>query len=193
MAKRKRKHSRLAKFWRRYEYKHTTLATISVLLFVLAFNTALVQSGLSYIEGLGLLGVFIAGMMFTSFFTTAPALVLLVAFSEDYSPLVMGIVGGAGSLVGDWVILKVFEERIAFELKPLIGKFHLKGFFRRLRRKKEQERTLLAGMFAIISPLPDEVGIGLMGLSHFSLLPMFGIIYVLNCLGIMLVAVIAQN
>lgn len=193
MAKQRKKHSRFARFWRRYEYKHTTLATLSIILFVFAFDSALVQAGLTYIEGLGLLGVFIAGMMFTSFFTTTPAIVLLAAFSEDYSPLVLGLVGGAGSLVGDWVILKIFEERIAFELKPLIGKFHLRGFFRRLRRRKERERTLLAGMFTIMSPLPDEIGIALMGLSKFSLLPMFGIIYVLNCIGIMLIAVIAQS
>lgn len=184
----KAKHSALARFWRRFEYKHTTLATISVVVFILALDTALVQAALHYIEDQGLIGVFIAGAMFTSFFTTAPAIAIFILIAKDYNPLVIGLVGGLGSLVGDWIILKVFEERIAYELKPLIRKFHLVGFFRRLRRKKEQERTLLLGMLAIISPLPDELGIALLGLSKLPILTLFTIIYVLNSLGIMIVA-----
>lgn len=189
---RKKQHSRLAKWWRRYEYKHTTLATLSIVLFVLALDTAIVQSILHSIEGLGLLGIFIAGVMFTSFFTTLPAIALLVALSQDYTVLIVGLVGGAGSLVGDWIILKVFEERIAFELKPLIGKFHLDSIYRRLRRKKARENTMLLGMFTIMSPLPDEIGIALMGLSKFNIVTMFAIIYLLNSVGIMIVGVIAQ-
>lgn len=185
-------HSWLAKAWRRYEYKHTTLATLSIVLFVVALDTALVQAALTYLEGMGLVGVFIAGILFTSFFTTAPAIALLVILANDFNPLIMGLVGGVGSLVGDWVILKLFEEKIAYELKPLVKKFHLGALIRKLRRKKDRDRTLLLGMLAIVTPLPDEMGIALMGLSNFPLVQLLSIIYVLNAIGIMIVAVVAQ-
>lgn len=144
-------------------------------------------------EGMGLLGVFIAGIMFTSFFTTAPAIALLALLSADFNPLVLGLVGGLGSLVGDWVILRVFEEKIAYELQPLVKKFGLGAFLRKIRRKKERERTLLLGMLVIISPLPDELGVALLGLSKFPAIQLFTIIYILNALGIMVIAVIAQS
>lgn len=184
MAKRKR---------RQFHYKHTAAALVAILLFVLAIDTAIVQAGLHYLEDLGLIGVFIAGIMFTSFFTTVPSIALLALLVADFNPLVIGLVGGAGSLVGDWVILKVFEEKIAHELEPLAKKLGFGGFLSRIRRKKERERTLVLGMLAIMSPLPDELGIGLLGLSKFPLTQLFTIIYVLNSLGIMLVAVIAKN
>lgn len=186
--KKQYKHSWLARRWRRYEYKHTTMSILSVIAFVFILDTALVQAVIHYIQHLGLWGVFIAGILYTSFFTAAPAIALIIALSGDYNPLLVGLIGGLGSVVGDLIILKIFEEKIGYELKPLAKKFHLKGFLRRIKRRKERERSLLFGMFVLASPLPDELGIALMGLSKFNVVYLMLIAYIMNCIGVMIVA-----
>jgi hypothetical protein len=154
--------------------------------FVLALDTALVKAALEYIEGLGVLGLIITGVMFVSFFTAAPAVALLLAFDHMFSPLTIAFYAAVGSAIGDWVILKLFEERVGYELEPLAKKLKLMPIIRHLRRKKERERTVLLGMLFIASPLPDELGIGLMGLAHLPTVSLLIITFLLNGAGILL-------
>ena len=175
--------------WRRYEYKHTTLALVAIALFVLALDTAIVQALVDYLRHLGIAGIVIAGAMFTSFFTTAPAIVLLTALADHHDPIKIAIYGAAGAAVGDWIILRVFEEKVGYELKPLVKKWHLGAFFGSFKRKKNRERTTLLGMAAIASPLPDEIGIGLLGISHLPTISLLVITYLLNAAGIFILLV----
>lgn len=194
VSKRKRsyhfKHSIFARWWRRYEYKHTTLAFLAIAGFVLALDTALVTTSLTYIEKLGIIGMIIAGSMFTSFFTTAPAIVLLITMGDMYSPLTLAFYGAIGSVIGDWIILKVFEEKVAYELLPLAKKFHLKTFLRTIRKRKYRDLTTILGMITIASPLPDELGIGLLGIAHLPTVSLLIITFLLNAVGILLLVVV---
>lgn len=185
MARKNKKHSILAKWWRRYEYKHTTIAIGLITVFVLLLDTAIVQALLDSVQGLGLLGIVITGLLFVSFFTAAPAVVLLVALSDDYSPLTIAFYAALGSAIGDWIILKLFEERVGYELIPLARKWRIMPFIRRLKSKKNRDRTVILGMLAIASPMPDEVGIGLMGLAHLPTVSLLIITFLLNAAGIL--------
>jgi len=180
------KHSFLTRWWRRYEYKHTTLAILAIAAFVLLLDTALIQALLAYIEHLGIPGIVLTGLLFVSFFTVAPATVLLIALTEDYSPLTIAFYAAIGSLGGDWIILKIFEERVGYELKPLAKKWKLLTFFRLLKRKKNRERTTLLGMVVVASPLPDEIGLGLLGIAHLPTASLLIITFLLNAAGILI-------
>jgi hypothetical protein len=182
----RKKHSAIAKWWRNFQYRHTAVAVSAIILFIIVFDSAIVQTALDEIHTLHYLGVIIGGALYTSLFTTAPGIAILLSFSDMYSPLTIALVGAVGSVIGDWIILKVFEERIGYELTPLVKKFHLKGFFKRLKRKKARDRTILLGMFAIGSPLPDEVGIGLLGIAHLPVVSLLIITYLLNAAGLLL-------
>lgn len=157
---------------------------------MLLLNTALVQGALSYTQELGIAGIIIAGVLFTSFFTTAPAIVLLLALSNSHSPLFLAVYGAIGSVIGDWIILKLFEERVAYELRPLARKLHLMSFIRLLSRKKERDKTTLVGMLAIASPLPDEIGLGLLGIAHLPTVSLLVITYLLNAAGILILVLL---
>lgn len=180
-----KKHSFLAKWWRRYEYKHSSLAILSIVGFVLVLDTALVQSVLQSIKQLELLGIFIAGVLFVSFFTAAPAVILLLDFQGAYSPFVIAVIAGAGAAIGDLIIFTMLEDKIGYELKPLAKKFRLMKFINSLHKKKARLRTILIGSFIIASPLPDEAGIALLGLSHISAASLLLITFVLNSVGIL--------
>lgn len=179
------KHGPLARKWRKFGFRHTTSAFIVVVLFIVAFDSAIVQTSLDEIHKIGYAGLIIGGAMFTSLFTTAPGVAILLSFTDIYSPLTIALIGATGSVIGDLIILRVFEEKIGYELTPLIKKFHLRGFFRRIKRKKERERTVLLGMIAIASPLPDEIGIGLLGIARLPLISLLTITYLLNAAGIL--------
>lgn len=189
----KNKHSKVGRWWRKFEYKHTLLAFGSVALFVLTLDTALVQTLLSRVNSLGLVGIFISGLLFVSFFTAAPALVLLLAAADNFSPLTIAIVAGAGSLAGDWIILKIFEERIAYELLPLAKKFKLFPLLRLLRLKIFRPIALGLGILFIMTPLPDEMGVALLGLSHLKLYKLLVLCFILNAFGIYLIVLVART
>jgi membrane protein YqaA with SNARE-associated domain len=196
MAKRKRrkkqfKHSYLARWWRRYEYKHSTVAVAAIGGFVLALDTTLVQSLLGAVEDMGILGIFIAGLLFVSFFTAAPAVVMLTSLADNFNPLTIAFYGAMGSAVGDWIILRFFEEKVAYELAPLAKKWKLMPLIRKLRRRKARERTTLLGMVAIASPLPDELGIALLGISHLPTVSLLIITTLLNGAGILVIVLLA--
>lgn len=180
----KAKHSKFSRWWRAYEYKHSTLAILAIILFILTIDTALVQALLANINTLGLTGIFIAGILFVSFFTAAPAVVLLISAADNYNPLLIAVVAGFGSLIGDWIILKIFEEKVAYELYPLARKFGFMPFIRLLKRKIFRPVALALGAFFIATPLPDEMGIALLGLSHLKFYKILAIAFVLNTVGI---------
>lgn len=186
------KHSPLSKAWRKYEYKHTTIAISIITVFVIALDTALVQGLLDYIVHLGIPGIVLTGAMFVSFFTAAPAVVLLIELAGDYNPLLIAFWGAIGSAIGDWIILKFFQERVGYELLPLAKKWKLLPFIRKIRRKKYRERTTLLGMFMIASPMPDELGIAMLGLAHLPTISLLIITFLLNAAGILVIVLAAQ-
>lgn len=192
MARKKKKQNGLLNdWWQRFEYKHTTLAIMSVTLFVLALDTAVVQAAIDYMEHLGYLGIFISGVMFVSFFTAAPSVVLLIHLTEFHPWFVVALVAGAGAALGDFIIFRFLDEKIGHELYPLAKKLHLTHFIDNLRKNKARLRTMLAGAFIIASPLPDEAGIALLGLSHISWVALLFVTFVLNTTGIALILLAA--
>lgn len=184
---------RLNQRWLRYEYKHTTIAISALILFVLLFNTAFLTSVFTFFEGLGYLGGLIAGALSASLITAAPALVLIVQLAQDLDPLALALLVGIGSAIGDMILLLFFEERIFAELAPLGRKLGLNRFIKRRARKRRMSTPLLlTGAFVIMTPLPDEVGLGLLGISHFPKPFLFLLCLALNTLGASLVITAAR-
>jgi membrane protein DedA with SNARE-associated domain len=179
-------------WWRDYEYKHTTLAFGAMLLFILLLNTALAAVVLEWVRNVGYIGAFFAGMLSTSFFTTVPALALIIDLSNDLNPFLMALVGGVGAAFGDWLLIKFFEERIIYELKPLFKKMHAPEMVRRLDYKYTRWILLLTGAFILASPIPDEIGLALMGISNFKQRYIVLICFALNTIGIFVVIELAR-
>lgn len=171
--------------WQRFAYKHTVGAIITITLFVLVLDTAIVQAFLQEITSLGYLGMLLTGAMFVSFFTAAPAVVLLASFAETYNPLAIAAVSGVGAMLGDYLILRFAEDQIGRELKPLAQRMKLISFINALHRKRFKPVTATAGAIIVASPLPDEAGIALLGLSHISTLQLLVVTYLLNAAGIL--------
>ena len=185
MAK-KNKHSKhkLVKAWHNFEYKHTASAIFAIAIFVLLLDTVIVQTLMQNIINLGYLGILLTGVLFVSFFTAAPAVALLLNFSDIYNPLVVSLIAGVGAMIGDLIILRFAEDKIGRELKPIAKKMKLIGFINLLHKKKFKPITATLGAIIIASPFPDEAGIALLGLSRISTMQLMLITYLLNTIGI---------
>jgi hypothetical protein len=170
-----------------YEYKHTTSALLLIVAFVMVLDTAIVRSFLDNILALQYIGIFLSGVLFVSFFTAAPAVVLLVEFGSSYNPIVVALIGGFGAMIGDWLILRTVEDKIGKELVPVAKKLKLMQFINLLHKKSFAGITQTIGAIIVASPLPDEAGLALLGLSHISTKKLLFITYLLNTVGILLI------
>lgn len=150
------------------------------------------HSVFNYLNGLGYLGGLIAGALSASLITAAPALVLIIELAQHLDPLALALCVGVGSALGDMILLVFFEERIFTELAPLGRKLGLRRFFKRSRKRRMSTPLLLSGAFVIMTPLPDEVGLGLLGISHFPRAFLFLLCLALNTLGASLVITAAR-
>lgn len=190
---RKKTLQKVNRLWLSYEYKHTTIAIIALLFFVLLFDSAFMTTAFQYLNQLGYFGGLVAGMLSASLITAAPALVLVVELAQHLDPLTLALIVGLGSAIGDMILLLFFEERIFQELAPLGRKFGVARFVKRARKRRRMSTPLLlTGAFVIMTPLPDEVGLGLLGISRFPKVFIFIICLALNTLGNSLVIFTAR-
>ncbi|MGH7196242.1 MAG: hypothetical protein ACREGJ_00565 [Candidatus Saccharimonadales bacterium] len=174
-----------SRLWLRYQYKHTTLAVAVVVAFVLLLDSALLVSTFTFFENLSYAGGFIAGALAVSFFTALPALVLLATLATQLDPLLLAFVAALGSAVGDWLILLFFEEKVFHELRPLVKKTGAMRAMRLLDRPATRWILVSTGAIIVSTPLPDEVGLGLMGVSRFNKLYIATLCFFLNGAGLL--------
>lgn len=175
---------RLKTDWERFEYKHTSITIIVMLLTVLLFNTALVTAVLEWFKNVGLLGGFIGGIMSVSMFTTAPAVVLILSLVDHANLWQLIIVASLGSVIGDWLIIKFLEDEVATEIKPLLRKYHILPLIRKFQRSKSRWIVSVIGAIVLALPLPDEFGIALMDISKVKRRHLLAICFILNLVGI---------
>lgn len=117
------------------------------------------------IFGNAALASFVAGIFFTSAFTIAPATVALTNIAHAAPASTVALWGALGAMCGDLMIFFFIKDRFAEDiihsLKPSVARhvfssFHL-GFMKWL--------SPVLGALIIASPLPDEFGLALMGIS----------------------------
>jgi hypothetical protein len=153
---------------------------------------AVVLAGSGFLDGFigflgnGIIASFVAGVFFTSAFTIAPASVVFVPLVEPIPISTLALWGALGALCGDLILFFFIRDRFANDIKNsfrpsfirhIAHSFHF-GFLKWL--------APILGAFIIASPLPDELGLTLMGLSKTRVAVMVPISFVMNLLGIYL-------
>lgn len=179
---------------RRWAYKNTTLLVISIAVFLMLAETPLVLLLLEHARSLGYIGAGIAGLLFVSTFTIAPGTALLFHLAEELDPYQIALFAGIGAVIGDMLIFRFFKGSIFKELAPLIKKHtglrslgtltctpHFCWFM-----------PVLGALIIAMPFLPDEVGIGLMGLARVKEWQFVLLAYVLNVLGVLAIVLAAQ-
>ncbi|MFZ3020158.1 MAG: hypothetical protein WA051_01395 [Minisyncoccia bacterium] len=152
------------------------------------FNSELVRSFLN--DNTNAIGSFFAGIFFTSAFTLAPAAAILGVLVTKVSPWTVAVFGAMGAVVGDLIIFSFVKDKFADDLVHLIGP-NKKKFIHLIHMRLFRWLTPFIGALIIASPLPDEFGMFLLGISKTKTRYLIPISYVMNFIGIVAVAAVA--
>lgn len=169
------------------------IIVLSIVFAVLLAKYGVVQKILALFGGNGILLSFISGLFFTSAFTTAPSIVALTEIAKESSIYLVAIFGGMGALLGDIVIFKFIKDRVAEDIDFLIRKTKTRRFFTIFRLHIWKWLTPFIGGLIIASPLPDEIGLMMLGLSKVRISIFIAVSLVFNTLGIALISILSKS
>ncbi len=177
---------------------HRLIADILIILLSIIFafyisETGLVDKIMGWFDGLEYLGVFIAGMFFTSAFTTPPAIVILGNFAEKIPVASVAIIGGFGALLGDYIIFKFIKNRVAEDVSFIMSYQKGKRFFSIFKTRLFRHLTPFIGAIIIASPFPDEIGIAMLGLSKIKDKSFIIISFIFNIIGISIIGLLDRS
>lgn len=167
---------------------------LSVLTAVLLVRTNVLANLLVSVGGMEIFGTFIAGMFFTSIFTTAPAIATLGEISLLQGIFYTALFGAMGSVLGDLIIFRFVRDRFSGHVAEIMmhqsvwRRFHLL-----FKRRFFRWTTFLAGGFILASPLPDELGIAVLGFSKMRVKYFILLSFVSNFLGIVIIGLVARS
>jgi len=136
---------------------------------------------------------FVAGMFFTSVFTTALATVVLGEIAQSGSIFWVALLGGLGALMGDLIIFLFIRNRLAEDFGYLIQKTSSGRLIAIFKLRIFRWLVPLLGALVVASPLPDELGLAMMGLSKMKTSLFIPVSFVLNATGILIIGLIAKT
>ncbi|HEY0907807.1 MAG TPA: hypothetical protein VGE35_00480 [Candidatus Paceibacterota bacterium] len=170
------------------------LGIIAVSIFAAGFlvQSNLVQSIVTANASLYMLSAFVAGLFFTSVFTTAPAMVALGSLCAIYPPITVAVFGALGALIGDYVIFSFIRGHISEDITYLLSQAKSKRMKHVFHHRFMRWSMAIVGAIIIASPLPDELGLTLMGLSKMSTVKFAAISYTFNFIGIVAIGFVAR-
>jgi hypothetical protein len=176
-----------------WKYKNTTLLLLSVVLLILFVNTEAFQHFLIEFGLLGYPGAFIIGIFFVSIFTVAPATVVLFYLAREFDPILVAIFATFGSILGDYVIFRFLKNGVFEELEPVIVDQLGKRRIHKLLHTPHFSWLLpIVGAIIIASPLPDEAGIALLGLSSIKPWQFIVLVGILDFIGLLVLVATAR-
>ena len=173
--------------------KDIAVIALSILIAIILVKTGVLTNILASSRELKLLGSLIAGMFFTSVFTVAPATVALVEIARLNSIFWVAILGGAGAMIGDLIIFRFVKNKLSEDILYLLKKSKSEQLISIFRLRIFRWSTVFLGALIIASPLPDELGLAMMGLSKIKTSLFIPISFLLNSLGILIIGLIVRS
>ena len=152
-----------------------------------------VDALLAYLGDGVLVASFVTGAFFTSVMTTAPAIAVLGVLSLHANPLIVALVGGAGAVCGDYLIFAFVRDRLGEDFAYLLRREGSPRFFKIFHRKSFRWVLPFVGGLIIASPLPDELGLALLGVAKMRTSRFILISYAFNTAGILLIGLAARS
>jgi len=105
-----------------WHYKGIILLALSIVLAVFLLLSPSTKLFISSIGELKYIGIFITGFFFAFGFTTAPAAAVFIVLGDSFNPLIIGLIGGFGAMISDYLIFKYVKSNLPPDIKYIIHK-----------------------------------------------------------------------
>lgn len=168
------------------------IIAISIVIAIIFVRNGVLEDLLAYGQSSKILGSFLGGMFLVSIFTAAPATVALVEIAQNFSVFWMAFFGMFGALIGDYLIFRFIKDSVSEDILYLIEKSGRKRWLHIFHLRIFGWLIPLLGAFIVASPLPDEVGIAMMGISKLKTSLFIPLILTIDFLGILALGLIAR-
>lgn len=136
---------------------------------------------------------FVAGIFFTSVVTTPAAIIAFIEMGSASSPWLVAFIGGFGAVIGDFVLFRFIETHFNKDLEQFLKTRRLRHIFSLSRFRSFTWLLPFVGGLIIASPLPDELGVTLLGVTKLPPKTFVFISYLSNFLGILLITLAAKS
>jgi hypothetical protein len=181
------------KIWKYWKYKNLTLFFLSIIIAFILTRFDQIQALLLQLGSYGYFGAFLAGILFVSTFTVAIGVIILSALTAYLSPLEIGLLAGLGAVVGDLIIFQFIKDNVFDEVLDLYKNIGGNYLSKLLHTKYFSWTLPVLGAAIIASPLPDELGVSLLGISRMKTYKFILLSFLLNFIGIFLVITLAET
>ncbi len=149
--------------------KNTLYLLIGVVLAFILANLELFNMFLTTVHRLDYLDAFIGGILLAFTFSFAVGGLIVVTASETINPYAVAAIAGLGCMISDIIIFRFIKDTIPLNAQH-VCEGPKSGYFARLYCHRYFQWTLpVIGAIIIASPLPDELGVSLVGISNMSL------------------------
>lgn len=175
----------------KWNYKTLIILAISIILAIYILTSNLLKS---FILNLGIysyLGAFISGIFFAFGFTVAPATASILLLGKTANPLALGLIGGFGAMLSDFLIFSYVKYKLNPDMKYILKKLKVDKI-KKINHTKLGWILPVLGAVILASPLPDEIGSILLGISHYSTKKFLILSYIMNSAGIFILALIGK-
>lgn len=167
------------------------IITLSIYLAIYLAHAGVIKTSVDFLGDNVLLVSLIAGLFFTSFFTTPPSIAVFTDLAGHGNPLIIALVGGVGAVLGDSLLFFFVRERVAKDASAIMTGPRLKRVLKVLKHRRFRRILPVLGALIIASPFPDEVGLALIGVSSMKRTSFFLLSYTMNTLGILAILFLA--
>lgn len=145
------------------------------------------------ILSMGYIGTFLAGILFTYGFTSAPATALFLILAKSQNILIAGLIGGFGALCGDLIIFYFIRTSFKDEINKFEKERFVKWMTHKFPEKIKHYLLVISAGIIIASPLPDEIGVTMLSVYNKISIKLFSVLsYLLNTAGIFIILLIGS-
>lgn len=174
-------------YWRSWKYKNLSFLFFSLVFAFFLGKLEPFHQFLLSLGTLGYLGSFFAGVLFVSTFGVATGIVALLVLAEKLNPILLGVIAGTGGVAADFLLFRFVKDRLIDEVKPIYDQLDHNHHLKKLLHTKHFRWVFpVVGAIIIASPLPDELGVSLMGIAKMRNRTFLLLSFILNSSGIIL-------
>lgn len=131
----------------------------------------------------------LAGVFYTSFLTSPIALAMLIVLAQENNPILTALLAGLGAVLGDFLIVKFFRMEMSADINQISKQLQLEKINKFLQKLHISFLVPVLGAIIVASPIPDELGLLMLGVSRLKYREIAVLTYILNTAGILLIVI----